>query len=118
MIVTWDSIFVEDKTEIEAWHSLVHVCQRWRCLVFASPRRLDLQLWCTPKTPARDTLDVWPALPLIVEGDMFSSGTDNVVAALGQSNRVCEVRLWGLADPSRQLEEVMAAMQVSFPELT
>jgi hypothetical protein len=106
-----------NKPVMEAWQSLVHVCQRWRSLVLGSPRRLNLQLFCTPETPAKDTLDVWPALPLVVEGDMaFSSGTDNVIAALGRSNRVCDVHLWGLAD--RQLEEVLAPMQVSFPELT
>jgi len=44
-----------------------------------------------------------------------SFGTDNVIMALGQSNRVCQVDLWDLAD--RQLEEVLAAMQVPFPEL-
>jgi hypothetical protein len=105
------------KTNVEAWQSLVHVCRRWRSLVFRSPRRLNLRLFCTPKTPARDTLDVWPALPLIVKGIMtLSSGTDNVIAALGQSNRVCQVYLPALAD--RQLEEVLAAMQVPFPELT
>jgi len=47
---------------------------------------------------------------------MTSSSTDNTIAALGQSNRVCEVFLRGLAD--WQLEKVLAAMQVSFPELT
>ncbi len=46
---------------------------------------------------------------------MTLSGTDNVIAALGQSNRVCEVFLRGLAD--WQLEEVLAAMQMPFPEL-
>ena len=118
MIITrsqWD-IDSGNKTAIEAWQSLVHVCQRWRSVVLGAPRHLNLQLCCTPNTPARDTLDVWPALPLIVDGDMASSGTDNLVAVLGQSNRVCEVRLWGGGD--RQVEEVMAPMQVSFPELT
>jgi hypothetical protein len=47
---------------------------------------------------------------------MTLSGTDNVIAALGQSNRVCEVFLLDIAD--RQLEEVLAAMQAPFPELT
>ena len=75
------------KKGTETWQSLVHVCQRWRSLVLESPRRLNLQPYCTPETPAKDTLDVWPALPLIVDGDMVSSGTDNVIAALGQSNR-------------------------------
>jgi hypothetical protein len=106
----------EGKTGIEAWQSLVHVCRRWRNLVFGSPRRLNLQLYCTPETPAKDTLGVWPALPLIVAGVVaLSSGTDNVIAALGQSNRVCKVFLdlsgW-------QLEKVLAAMQVPLPELT
>ena len=105
-----------DKPEVEAWQVLVHVCRRWRNLVFRSPRRLKLQLYCTPETPAKDKLDVWPALPLLVRGEMtISSGTDNVIAALGQSNRVCKVFLYF----SRwQLEKVMAAMQVPFPALT
>ena len=45
-----------------------------------------------------------------------SSSTDNIIAALGQSNRVCDVCL--LVSANSQWEEVMAAMQVPFPELT
>ena len=99
------------------WESLVHVCRRWRTLVFRSPRRLNLQLVCTAKTPVRDTLDVWPALPLLIRCDMKStSGTGNIVAALGQNNHVREVRLWNIA--GLKSEEVLAAMEVPFPELT
>jgi hypothetical protein len=105
------------KRHVEAWQSLVHVCRRWRSLVFRSPRRLKLQLYCTPKTPVRDTLDVWPALPLLVWGSMaLSSGTDNIIIALGKNNRVREVFLRELAD--WQLEKVFAAMQLPFSELT
>ena len=43
------------------------------------------------------------------------SGTDNTVAALGQSNRVCEVNLQLAA---WQFEKVLAVMHVPFPELT
>ena len=104
------------KPRVEVWQTLVHVCRRWRLVVFGSPRRLKLQLFCTPGTPARDILDVWPALPLMVKGNMaLSTDIGNIIAALGQSNRVCEVDLqltgW-------QLEEVSAQMQVPFPELT
>ena len=109
-------IIYEGKRSVEAWQLLVHVCQRWRSLVLQSRRRLNLQLYCTPETPARDKLDVWPALPLIVNGGMLSSGTDNIIAALGQTNCVCQVFLWDLAD--LQLQRVLAAMQVPFPELT
>ena len=86
-------------TGMEAWQSLVHVCRRWRNLGFVSPRRLNLHLLCTLKTPVKDTLDVWPALPLIVTGTMaLTSGMDNIIAALGQSIRVCQVSLVVLAN--------------------
>ena len=104
------------KTTIEAWQSLVHVCRRWRSLVLGSPRHLNLQLCCTPEAPVRDLLDIWPALPLLVRGSMTLSDTGYVIAALGQSNRVCEVFLWDLAD--WQLERLLAVMQASFPEMT
>ena len=106
----------EKKRREETWQSLVHVCRRWRHLVFGSRRRLYLRLCCSHETPARDTLDVWPALPLVVTGNMVSSpDMGNIIAALGHSNRVCEVELklagW-------QLEQVLAVMQMPFPELT
>jgi hypothetical protein len=94
-----------EKRGVEAWQTLVHVCRRWRTVVLISPRRLNLRLYCTPGTPAKDTLDIWPALPLIVWGDIISSGMDNIIAALGQSNRVCQVILFDLA--VWQLEQVV-----------
>ena len=45
-----------------------------------------------------------------------TSRTDNVIVALGQSNRVCKVNLFHLVD--WQLEEVLTAMHVPSPELT
>ena len=105
------------KAGIEAWQSLVQVCRQWRSLVFGSPRHLDLRLFCTPKTPVRDALDTWPALPLIVNGETnLASGIDNVIAALGHSNRVCQLTLRDLKD--RQLEQILAVTRVPFPELT
>jgi hypothetical protein len=43
------------------WDVLVHVCKRWRQLVFSSPRRLDLQILCTYGTPVRKNLGIWVA---------------------------------------------------------
>ena len=107
----------DTKREIEAWQPLAHVCKQWRILGFGSSRRLNLQLYITVKTPVKDALDIWPALPLIINATTILSRVDldNVIAALGQSNRVCEV---GLDLTGRQLKEVLATMQVSFPELT
>jgi hypothetical protein len=49
------------------WHTLVHVCQRWRQIVFASPRRLNLQILCTHGTPVRKNLGIWPAFPIAID---------------------------------------------------
>jgi hypothetical protein len=106
------------KGRIEEWQSLVHVCWRWRTIVFGSPRRLNLRLGCTPKTPARDMLNIWPALPLFIWGDRHYpiDGVDNITAVLERSDRVCEIHLGAVS--KSHLEAVWAAMQVPFPELT
>ena len=111
-----NNLSYESKRTAEAWQSLVHVCRRWRNIVFGSPRRLNLQLYCTPETPVKDRLDIWPALPLIIAGNMTSSGMDNVITALGKINRLREVFLSGL--DGKGLEKVLTTMQVPFPELT
>ena len=101
-----------------AWHPLVHVCRRWRTIVFESPRRLNLRLLCTSETPARDKLDVWPALPLIIlgEADFLTGTVDNIVAALEHTDRVCEIHLDEFLNSD--VEMILAAMQRPFPELT
>jgi hypothetical protein len=108
------NFYVDEVGPIEKWHTLVHVCRRWRNVVFRSPRRLGLQLFCTARKPVRETLDVWPPLPIVIRHGYHP--TDNIVAALNYTNRVCEIRLWPV--PSSQWEKVLEAMEQSFPELT
>ena len=99
------------------WHRLAHVCQRWRFLVFASPRRLDLQLVYTFKSPVRKTLDFWPNLPIAISYPSRRLAPDdenNVVAALKHPERICELHLimaktlWSKSD---------ASMRAPFPAL-
>ena len=102
------------------WHSLVHVCQKWRQVVFASPHRLNLQILCTHRTPVRRDLSIWPAFPIVINYRNSGSGIepddeDNVVAALEHPNRVYYVRL---AVMGSQLGKMAAAMQEPFPVLT
>jgi hypothetical protein len=104
------------KEFIEEWQILVHVCRRWRSLVFGSPRRLNLRLLCSDRTPARDTLDVWPPLPLSIECDGRVGSVDDIVAVLEHSDRVYNIGLWNFK--RSDLEIISAAMQVPFPELT
>jgi len=94
---------------------LVHVCRRWRSIVFASPDRLNLQLVCTPEMPAIDTLDIRPVFPLIITGYVLE--LDNIIAVLQRNaNRVCQIDLDGLLRP--QLDEMSAVTLGRFPELT
>ena len=105
------------KIYVEAWQLLVHVCRRWRSLVFGSASRLNLRLVGTSKTPVRDMVDVWPPLPLVVQGSLTSSeGVDNIVAALEHKDRVNRIELFEVNSSS--LEMILAAMQEPFSELT
>ncbi|KAI0289371.1 hypothetical protein BC826DRAFT_614024 [Russula brevipes] len=105
----------------EGWRRLVHVCHRWRNLVFSSPRRLGLELLCKDRTRVRDMLHIWPALPIcIIASYIFSPGPsparmDNILAALEHSSRISRIRLQGV--PKLDLGRLTAAMQRPFPEL-
>ncbi|KAI0279776.1 hypothetical protein BC826DRAFT_547443 [Russula brevipes] len=60
-------------------------------------------------------LDVWPALPVIVETGRFrfrDGEEDNIIAALEHRDRVHRISLWCVLTP-----RLVAAMQESFPEL-
>ncbi len=109
--------YVHESEWIDAWHTLVHVCRKWRSITFGSPRRLNLQLYCSPTTPVRRTLTVWPPLPIVIRqyGDPMC-GMRNVIAALKHNYHVCEIELWRI--PSSLLEQVLASMQMPFPALT
>jgi hypothetical protein len=101
---------------VVAWHKLVHVCQRWRYVVFHSPRRLDLRLRCTDRTPVTNMLDIWPALPIVISTvyPPSASGVTNIISALQQHNRVCTIYIDGV--PNSLLKE-FAAMQEPLPAL-
>ena len=110
------SFFLYGNENIDGWHPLVHVCRNWRNIVFGSPRRLNLRLHCTAKTPVKEMLDIWPPFPIIIKGsDCPSPSIDNIVAALARSDRICGV-MFGHTSVSLW-EIVLTAMQVPFPEL-
>ncbi|KAI9443685.1 hypothetical protein F5148DRAFT_789137 [Russula earlei] len=102
------------------WHTLVHVCQRWRHVVFASPRRLNVRVVYTGKRPISELLDVWPVLPVVIGCGPTSSNTrwENVAVALESEHRhrLCQINLWDI--PTSHCERLAAAMQKPFPELT
>jgi hypothetical protein len=104
----------EESLRVQAWHKLVHVCRKWRTLVLESPRRLDLRLFCSEKTPVMEMLAGWPPLPIVIGQCGEQSGMDNIIVALEHNDRVCQI---DLDITNSQSEEVLAAMQQSFPAL-
>ena len=108
--------FYMDEERIEAWHTLVHVCQTWRIIVLGSPRRLGLRLYCGASTPVREMLDVWPLLPIVMMVHRDEKWCDNIVATLEHSDRICEIDFKSYS--SWKMEKLLAAMRQPFPSLT
>ena len=109
------------------WRTLVHVCRRWRKIVFACPLRLDLHLLCTHGTPVRKNLGDWPSFPLIIDyytdwdtGDnkgptLSEEIEDDILAALNHPDRV---RYVGISATNSLLKKMASAMQEPLPVLT
>ena len=102
------------KRRREVWRTLAHVCRKWRNVVFESPRRLDLRVYCRAGTPVREMLDIWPNLPIVVWFHDLEDA-DNPIAALERNDRICGIYLSHL--PNSYSEAILAAMQAPFPEL-
>jgi F-box-like len=101
------------------WEKLVHVCRRWRDVVFQSPLGLKLQIFCTAKTPVTKLLNIWPALPLVVyfHYNLWNpvDSLDNLITALKCPDRVCRVMIASRSDCL--WEQIRTVMQGPFPNL-
>ena len=118
LLEVFDAYVNEARCE-DAWHKLVHVCQRWRCIIFASPRRLHLALLCTDNRSVKKMLDTWPALPIVIAADMRSylprPGATGIITALEHHSRVVGIRISGIP---RSLLEKIVEMEKLFSMLT
>ena len=104
------------------WCTLVHVCRKWRDLVFGSPRRLGIRLWYKSELPLQEMLDIWPPLPITIWANppLMQGWYDenNIIAAFNSkyNDRISRVQLRDF--PKFQLEEILAAMHQPFPALS
>jgi hypothetical protein len=73
-----------------------------------------VRLFCDTKTPVKETLDIWPPLPVALSCN--SGGVDNTVAALELNDRISELHIFRIT--SSQFKKILAAMQQPFPALT
>ncbi len=96
---------------------MVHVCRRWRTLVFGSPQRLGLKIFCTDRRRVGERLHVWPALPIVISGFCGSTEClDNIKAALEYNDRICRISISILA--FCHLKNIFAALERPLPALT
>jgi hypothetical protein len=108
--------FYVDKgfAEVAAWYTLVHVCRKWRNLVFGSPLRLNLRLLCGDRTRVRDMLDIWPPLPIVMRVYNFEAwGADNMGATFELNDRIYQLCLTPI--PNSHSKKVLAAIRQTFP---
>ena len=115
-----DEIYFGHNRDHDVWQTLVHVCHRWRCIVFASPRRLDLKLYCTRRRSVNlKTLNIWPPLPIVVFAEDMQSKEDvtKIVGALRHHNRVCKIYYRDGRFQDSLLKE-FATIDKPFPALT
>ena len=99
------------------WHVLVHICERWRHIIFAFPGHLNLQLVCKSKTDMKTSLDIWPALPISIQAVYPNyADEDDIIGTLGNRDRIAGIDFVGLT--CSQFEKCVALMQQSFPVLS
>ena len=118
------SFYVDQADKEDEWYTLVHVCQRWRNVVFGSPRRLHLTLVYNPRKPVGEMLDVWPALPfVIIMGFRDSPGwerevtlIDSIIGALEHHEPICRIAF--SCFPALLLSRLAAGIGQPFPMLT
>lgn len=77
------------------WCTLLHICRRWRYIMFESASRLKLRLQCDSHTATETMLIHSPPLPLILEPTYFDymdlKSKKKVLDGLGQSDRVFSI---------------------------
>ena len=107
------------KHDYNRWQTLVDVCCRWKYVVFASPRRLDLALSIRPSANSK-SLDIWPALPIVIWAPAIRSKEEviNIIVALRERDRVRKIYYDEDRDIRHSLLKEIAAIDEPFPALT
>jgi hypothetical protein len=104
-----------------SWRTLIHVCRRWRHVVFGSPLRLNLRLACSSRTPTRRLLDIWPPFPIsmfsLIDRMADEECLENIMATLECRDRISFIYIRYDIGGSAS-EKSMAAMHEQFPLLT
>ena len=102
-----------------AWRKLVHVCRRWRYLVFNLVSHLDICLLLANDSPSLETLSHLPPLPMVIRfldntETMERKFVDNIHSGLRRNDHLCQIVLRA---PSLQLRIWLEPMDGLYPRL-
>ena len=71
--------------------------RRWRCVVFSSPRRLNLRvLYTKGRLVKARTLDIWPDLPIVIHVTwefLQPPSMASIISVLKHRHRVCKIAI-------------------------
>lgn len=104
-----------DSWYMRQWQRLVQVCQRWRHIIYASPRHLDLLLYCSEDGIPVKNLSCWPALPIAMCHRLPVDEAD-AITVLKHPDRVRRVEIY--INKWDEWGKLAEAMQEPFPVLT
>jgi hypothetical protein len=115
-----------NRSRIQWWSLPVHICRRWRQIIFESPLRLNLQILCTHLTPVKKYLGIWPAFPIVIDYPPRMPTTtradnvekNNIIAALKHPSRISFIRLHVFGIYGTLAKNILKAMEEPFPVLT
>jgi hypothetical protein len=102
------------------WFKLAHVCHKWRCIVFASSRRLELALFFAESTPTRAAVlesQSLSRLPIFVDYTdiVWNAGAQTrLISALRYSNRVYKIAING---SHKNFDKICNALDLPLPGL-
>ncbi|KAI0258409.1 hypothetical protein BC834DRAFT_911470 [Gloeopeniophorella convolvens] len=103
------------------WWNLfpAHVCRRWRELIIASSKSLQLRTLCGVHLPIIDVVRHSPPVPLIIKSlgskaALSSKQVDALIFALGHLDRLCEVSLYMTPEVS---DKFVASVRGEAPNL-
>ncbi|KAI0293310.1 hypothetical protein B0F90DRAFT_1763275, partial [Multifurca ochricompacta] len=120
LVEIFDFYVLDSSCYFNMWSRLLHVCRRWRHVMFSSGRRLDLEIFCSPGKRVRRVLDCWPELPLVIlpflnrDYLLKDDEEDDIAAVLEHPSRVSWIS-FVLTDSL--LGKVGNLIQQPFPEL-
>ena len=120
LLCIFDSYRRQLDSDIWPWADLVHVCRRWRRIIFGCPSYLKLYLICKSKTDVQAMPDIWPVLPLIFHANLDDKDgdEDDIIGALEHRDRMAGIHVRAFECSQFTLEKCVASMQEPFPVLT